>query len=37
MRRAMVELIKFVRNEKRAAGRRNRAIRQIAGLKELRG
>jgi hypothetical protein len=33
MRRVMPELVKLVRYEKRAAGRRDRAIRQIARLK----
>jgi hypothetical protein len=37
MQRAMPELVKLERYEKRAAGRRDRAIRQMAGLKEPRG
>jgi hypothetical protein len=37
MRRVMPELVKLERYEKRAAGRRNQAIRQMAGLKEPRG
>jgi hypothetical protein len=37
MQRVIPELVKLERHEKRAAGRRNQAIRQMAGLKEPRG